>query len=579
MLTFAVSSRVVAEDIVMKAMKDELSRSTQELHLPNTEKPYFVAYRVDDSDVTAMSASLGALTGSGVEKGRMLHVDMRVGDYALDNTNYLSRGTSPFGRYSGTRALPLDDDYDEIRRLIWLTTDAEYKSDTEILSSKRSVLKNRAGANYLSDFAKQDAFTLIESAAVVKVDRAAMEKLVRELSAVFKDSPEVLESGARLVIRNQYSRYINSEGSSFAKSSPVVMLNVHATGRASDGLPLKQSFDVIVRSPEQLKQADLLARTRNLAATMKSLTNAATLDRYNGPVLFENQAAAQAFAQVFAPGVVAARFPMSDEPQFESGIQSFLAQVTGPPLSDRMGGRVLPDGFEVVDNPKISSFNGKALIGESAVDDESVATRELTLVNKGYLKALLGTRTPSNEVKDTTGSRHGLGASPTNLFLIAKNGVSDDELHQKFLAMVKDRGLEYGIVVRDVGPIGLSWIARLGTATAGRNLVNEGDVEAYKVYADGHEEPIRSVEFGPVMASAFRDIVAAGNNPTVYTGPFIPTAGLIMAGMGGNMAGGDPFSFVSFVAPSLLFDEISMKKVAGPSPNPPVVPSPVSLSK
>jgi hypothetical protein len=81
------------------------------------------------------------------------------------------------------------------------------------------------------------------------------------------------------------------------------------------------------------------------------------------------------------------------------------------------------------------------------------------------------------------------------------------------------------------------------------------------------------------MASAFRDIVAAGNNPTVYTGPFIPTAGLIMAGMGGNMAGGDPFSFVSFVAPSLLFDEISMKKVAGPSPNPPVVPSPVSLSK
>ncbi len=579
-LTFAAaaSSALAEDDVVMKAMKDELGRSMQQLHLPNVEKPYFIAYRVTDDDVTVVSASLGNLTTSNNEKDRTLHVDVRVGDYTSDNSNFLSRSAFRFGGATGPSALPLDNDYDEIRRIIWIATDAAYNTSSEALSSKRALMKNRNGGSSLPDFTRQDAFTLIQPPVPSKADKAAMEKMARELSAVFKQYPEITESSVTILVRNQYTRYVNSEGSVFTKVIPLVTVNVRASSQASDGLPLHETFDVIGRSTESFND-HLLPRTQKLAARLKALRSATTIERYNGPVLFENQAAAEAFAQVFAPALIASRFPVSDQAEFESGLQQFLNQLNGPPLSDRMGGRVLPSGFDVVDNPKLTTFDGTALVGATAVDDEAVPTRELTIVDKGILKTMFGTRTPSNEVKAPTGSRHGLSASPSNLFLNTERGISNEELHKKLLEVVKDRGLEYGIVVRDVGPIGLSWLARMGTAVASRELGNAGEVEAYKVYLDGHEEPVRNLEFAPFMASGFKEIMAAGNKPAVYSGPFIPTVDLVLAGMGGGGMGGDPFTFVSYVAPSLLFEEVALKKSHGPSPNPPVVPSPMAAGK
>ena len=579
-LTLAAAASAMAEDdVVVKAMKDELGRSMQELRAPDVEKPYFIAYRISDDEITYISASLGSLTTSNYEKSRTLHAEVRVGDYSNDNTNYVSRSAFRFGGGGGIRQLPLDNDYDEIRRNIWIATDSQYKSSTEVLSTKRSVLKNRNGGSNLPDFTKQDAFTLSQPSVPMKVDRAVMERLARELSAAFKDSPEILESGVTILVRNQYIRYVNSEGSFFTRNSPLVTVNVHATARASDGLPLNETFDVIARGPEDLTAERLLPRAKRLATRMKSLRNAGVVERYNGPVLFENEAAAQAFAQVFAPGLIASRFPVSDEAQFESGFQQFLSQLNGPPLSDRLGGRVLPDGFDVIDNPTLTSFDGQALVGASPVDDEAVPTHEIAIVGKGILKGLLGTRTPTSEVKASTGSRHGIGASPTNLIMTAQKAVPIQDLRKKLLELAKDRGLEYAIVVRDVGPIGLSWLARLGGAAAARNLGNSGEVEAYKLYPDGHEEAIRDIEFAPIMAAGFKDILAAGDKPSVYSGPFIPTVGLVLAGMGGAEAGGDPFTFVSYVAPPLLFEEVSMKKIAGPSPNPPVVDSPIAAGK
>jgi hypothetical protein len=43
----------------------------------------------------------------------------------------------------------------------------------------------------------------------------------------------------------------------------------------------------------------------------------AAAEQYNGPVLFENDAAAEVFAQVFAPKLTASRLPDSDDPRFE----------------------------------------------------------------------------------------------------------------------------------------------------------------------------------------------------------------------------------------------------------------------
>ena len=64
---------------------------------------------------------------------------MRVGSYQLDNTNFFSfnfNQSAMVQEFNGTAELPLDDDYKELRRQIWLVTDATYKSAVEDLSKK-----------------------------------------------------------------------------------------------------------------------------------------------------------------------------------------------------------------------------------------------------------------------------------------------------------------------------------------------------------------------------------------------------------------------------------------------------------
>ena len=78
------------DDVVMKAMRDEMARSMGQLQFQNMEKPYFISYRIEDIDATTVSATLGSLTASEPGHRRMLSVELRVGNYALDNSNYFS---------------------------------------------------------------------------------------------------------------------------------------------------------------------------------------------------------------------------------------------------------------------------------------------------------------------------------------------------------------------------------------------------------------------------------------------------------------------------------------------------------
>src|SRR5690242_10155767 len=43
------------DDVVMKAMNDELSRTVNQLNVPDLQKPYFISYRVDDLNSATVS--------------------------------------------------------------------------------------------------------------------------------------------------------------------------------------------------------------------------------------------------------------------------------------------------------------------------------------------------------------------------------------------------------------------------------------------------------------------------------------------------------------------------------------------
>lgn len=576
LLWVALPAVAQKQDAVSRAMHDELSRSVARLSLPKLDKPYFIAYRVDDVHSAVISSSLGALTNSNESRIRLLAIEMRVGDYALDNTNFLAMQSLRWNRPGITSSLPLDDDYDQLRRAIWLATDRAYKQAAETLAAKRSVLEHRQGGPALPDFSHQPPFKLEQAPANIKVDVPSLEQLARTVSAVFRDFPNIYVSTVDISIRDAFTRYLNSEGTWFTRPSPLVMLNVAAQVRGPDGLPLQDSFQVFGDNPDAIQQANLVARTRKFAADLEAQRTSPKLDSYSGPVLFQREAAAEVLAQVLAPALTASRFPITDQPQFEAQFQQVMSRFGGGSLADRIGGRVLPAGFDLADEPRTATLGTAPLLGGSQVDDDGVSTHEVKLVDHGILKGLLATRVPTEHSKLSTGSRRQLGPSPSNLILSVRGGLSEAQLKTELLAQAKQRGLDSALIIRRVGPAGLSWITKLMQSRMSGSAPLAAEV--YRVFPDGHEERVRPPEVQPMTAADFKDVDAAGDTPFVYNGAYIPLATSIFGVLGGGGLGDTNPSLVSYVTPSLLFDDVSLKADAGPAPDAPVAPSPLAQS-
>ena len=95
-----------AADPLLPILTDELRRNVEGLKREATP-PYFASYTVYDVQSAYVRASFGALVGRNQQRSRSAVVDVRVGDYALDNTREI-RGDMMGGFRGFSRtALPL----------------------------------------------------------------------------------------------------------------------------------------------------------------------------------------------------------------------------------------------------------------------------------------------------------------------------------------------------------------------------------------------------------------------------------------------------------------------------------------
>ena len=394
---------------------------------------------------------------------------------------------------------------------------------------------------------------------------ADLEAQVRSLSALFREAPEVLTSRVTVSSRTVITRYVNSEGTSFVRSRPRVTLQVNAATQAADGMPLEDFLAFYGRSSADLPAAEELRRqVKELGAGLARRRQAPVLDTYNGPVLFEGQAAAELFAQAFAPKLLAMRVPIFEDARFggmDEAENAFL---------DRLGGRVLPEFLSVTDDPTAQQSGGAPLMGSYPVDDDGVRARPTALIENGVLKTLLSTRTPMKGITRSSGNRRGSGPMPSNLIVSAPSGVPREEMKAALLKLVQERGAPFGVVVRRLGnpsaamrPFGESAASRPGDR---RGRV-ENAIAAFKVLPDGSEEPLRLAEITGVSADSFKEIVAASKEPAVYTALFSPSSGPSAFAFGPPRAP-EP---VTYVMPSLLFKEMSLKKPGGEIPRPVLV--------
>jgi TldD protein len=508
----AAAHAAVRGDGLLEALLTELDRSKAQLKMDQVQPPYFIEYRVNDVEEYSAEAAFGALRENQHGRYRVLRVVVRIGDYRQDSFYARGEGESTI--------LPLDNDPIALRRQIWLATDSAYKEAGQALAEKQAELKRfSADANPVDDFSKSAPLIAVEPTVSLKIDETSWKKTLEDVTNLYRQYPDAqsVTASARFSAVNEY--LVNTEGTVTRCGKTTYSAQLNSSAQAADGMRLMRSPAYVVARLEELPSHDaLMTNARTMLDTVVALRQAPIVEEeYRGPVLFSADAADDIVASLIGQNVVGHK-PALGRPNRTTG--AFATSYKA---------RVLPNFLSVVDDPTLKDFQGKSLIGSYMFDDEGVKAQPVNTIENGTLTNYLLGRQPLRDFPASNGhGRAGAGspASPNLGVLLLKSSEAQtpEDLKKKVLEMVKEQGKPYGYRVETLGQPGNT--PRL----------------LYRVYAgDGHEELVRGAVFNELDTRALRTgVIAAGNDPLVS-----------------NRPGGIPTTVIS---PSLLFDELEVKR-------------------
>jgi predicted Zn-dependent protease len=541
LLASAIFDASAQESPILAAMQDEMQRSMAELRMKGEAPPYYIAYEVLDRTMSDVSGRLGAIVANPPRRTRTLRVEVRVGDYSFDSSRFVLQGFGgAAGLFGETVLAPLDDDYDAMRREIWITTDAAYKRAITTFARKKAAFQNRAASDPIPDFSAEPAVeTLLPPLVGPRTDANgdAARARVQQPSAVFAH-PQIDVSEVAIAQVHGTRYYLNSEG--FRTIAPIQLasLAMYAEAQADDGMGVRRTYSTVQRTVADLPPvADLVATAKDMAADVAATRSAPIGEEYAGPVMIEGAGAPQFVAETLVQMMQGRRPPDTENPR--------MGQAAPSPFLNRTGLRVMADAFAASDTPSMTHFEGRPLAGSYVVDDEGVRAKDVRLVDKGRLVTLLTSRVPQKQFPRSNGH----GRSNTVLAgvfqLESTQAIPASELKGKYIELLKAQARDFGYIVRGVR-------ADNQGGAAGPAIDS-----IVRVTLDGRETPVRGMRFGAVPPMAFRDLSEASRERTVFS----------------YRAGAT--SAVSVIAPNLIFEELEILRVREILQKPPIVPSPL----
>jgi predicted Zn-dependent protease len=541
--------------VMLSALEDEMARSKNSLQLSGNEKPFFVEYTVHDTDSFNVAGSFGAINNQGCTHSRNLASQVLMGDYkvssakggygAFDSPILRMFSTFSRGRFGGT-PLPVDDNYFALRRTIWRDTDTKYKGAIENLAAKKAYLATNKVMDRPDDMSAAEPVVSMSALDKLNVDKQQLTNTVRSSSAIFRNYPHIQTSMVGIVTGVENRWYLNSEGFKNRGAKPVTLAVFLASANRDDGSKAADCQFITTATADQLpKPAEFEKSVKELADRVELLRTAKAADEdYDGPVLFEREAASQFLADTLAP-------------QLASPTEGRGYAASKNQWREKIGLKVLPTFISIVDDPTAKEFANTPIYGTREIDDDGVRGEKLTLVDHGVLKTFCMSRTPTREVKTTNGHSLGGTGAPTNLFFMCDNVCTPDELKGKLILAGREQGLKYVYIIRRMNNA-VSAMANQGLSTLyGAELPAMPPLCAYQVStADGHEELVRDISFSHLTMRTLRNIEAAANDIKPFA----------VISMG---------SANTFAAPSILIKDMELQKRQGkPTKNEHILPNP-----
>jgi predicted Zn-dependent protease len=512
---------------------------------------YYAAYTLHDSRHTQILASFGAIDRSDENRQRFATVEVRVGDYQLDNTHPIRGEARALSPRLVQVSLPISDDEKPIRLALWRATDRGYKQASEALTRVRTnVAAKVQDENPAPDFSREDKQEHATETVTYSLDTPAWEARLRRVSAVFSEDPMVLRSQISLTVDADNRYYINSEGSKIVTGGLGSRIFIHGVTKAEDGMELPLYTSYFATSPDRLPdEGKLVAEARAMVDLLARLRKAPIVQPFSGPAILSGRAAGVFFHEIFGHRVEGNRQRNADD---------------GQTFSSRVGQPVLPAFLSVSFDPTVKKIGSIELMGHYVYDDQGVKAQRVTVVDSGVLKTFLLDRAPLRNFSRSNGhGRAEPGYLPvsrqSNLQVESSKSVSPDQLMNQLRDEARRQGKPFGLLFDNIEG---------GFTTTGRGSPNAFNVlpnVVYRIYTDGREpELVRGVDLIGTPLAAFGKIIATDDRVDVFNG------------VCGAESGGVP---VSASSPALLVSEVEVQKKFQSQETRPILPAPPAAKK
>ncbi len=531
---------------VLLAMKAELTRSI-ETFKSQPKPPYFISCEITDDQTISVNGSFGKITLSEEDHRRQLDIDLRVGDYRLDNTHALRGGFPDFGFFNQVSMIPIpiEDDPIAIRNAIWYSTDQKYKAAVEQLTKvNTNVQVQVAPEDKSDDFSREPAEKYYEAAAALKGERHAWEEKIRKFTAPFAEYSNIYEANAEFLADIETRWYVNSDASEIQVSQPYYRLFISAFTKADDGmeLPRYESFFGL-RGEDLPDDATVLKAVAGMIKDLQALRAAPIVEPYTGPAILSGRASGVFFHEVFGHRIEGHRQKEEEE---------------GQTFKKKVGQLVLPANFSVYSDPTLRRIAGTDVVGFYRFDNQGVRARRVTVVDQGIFKNFLMSRSPIEGFSHSNGhGRKQQGFPPVarqaNLMVEVRNPVTHAQLKKMLIDEVKKQNKPFGLDFEEIEG---------GFTLTGRTIPNAFNVlpvMVYRVYPDGKEELVRGVDLIGTPLTTFTKIITGDDQVAVFNGLCGAESGMVP---------------VSASSPAVLVSQIEVQKKEKSQERAPILPAP-----
>ena len=437
------------DKLIFKAMQDEIERNKKEIVLPNMERPFFLSYALGRFRQFQVIGMLGGITYSFKSEGNSTGgVQVMLGNYEQTSDNMYN------GQYYPA-VFPQQVDYLGIRRGFWTATDIMYKIALQMDAAKKAYLKQNPQSPEEAALADLQKIGPVEKIVNAKepytIDLPQLEKIVKEVSAIFKNYKEIYNTNVRVMGMDMDIYRQTTEGVSVKVPSRFVNFVVNASIKTNEGEKISDSYTLLVKCPQDLPTLEELKKNvTKFAEDLIAFKNAPKVEEfYSGPILFEGGAASAVFTRnlLSKSGLFAYRKPIK-------------AGAGNNPLNERMGKKIIDSRLTVKNYSTLDKYNGVNLLGSYEIDAEGVVPeKELTLVENGILRNMLNGGAPSLKMPHSTGSSryiyNGVAyvTAPGTIHIQVEKGLKPEKMKKALIKAAKEEGLDYAYIVRRSGGV------------------------------------------------------------------------------------------------------------------------------